>query len=70
MTLKDYRKTKLLTQQDLAKALQVRQSTISYWERGVFIPNQPTMQKLAEVLNVDLVTILACFYGKPKEVEI
>lgn len=69
MNLKTYRLSKKMTQLELANLLAVKRTTVSMWETCKSKPKIETMQKLAEVLNVDLVTILACFYGEPKEIE-
>jgi putative transcriptional regulator len=46
-TLKDYRKQKGLTQEELAKALRVSRQTIISIERGKYIPSLPLALKMA-----------------------
>ena len=70
MTLKKIIEDRGLKNVFIAKQIGKSKATISSYINGYRIPKIETMQKLAEVLNVDLVTILACFYGEPKEVEI
>lgn len=59
-----------LKQQTIAQQLNVSQQCISRWCCGKSIPNIHNMQKLAIALDVDLKTILECFYGGPNEIEI
>lgn len=70
MELKTLRKQKLLTQSELAEKLNVRQSTVSYWELKKSVPPQKTLKLLAQALDVDVSTIIGCFYEEPKEIEI
>ena len=70
MNLKTLRKLKLLTQIELANKLGIRQSTLSYWELGKTIPTRNKLEELAKALDVDVATIIACFYGEPKEIEL
>ncbi len=57
--LKRIRQRKDLNQEDLAKALNYSQQTISKWELGITSPDPEAIQKLAEIFNVkvsDLIT--------------
>ena len=65
--LRDIRKSKLLSQNDLAKKLDLKQSTIAMWENSKSIPPYKTMQKLADALEVDLQVIVNCFVKNEKE---
>lgn len=69
MTLKYIRALKAIKQEYLAEILEVSQASVSRWETGKATPNLSTMQKLAEVLEVDLQTIVDCFskYDKKEE---
>ena len=61
MKLTELRRSKNLAQTDLAKKLKICQSTVSMWERNKSTPTYRTMRKLADALDVDLQTIVACF---------
>lgn len=50
--LKELRKEKKLTQDDIAKIFNVTYSTVSAWEVGKAQPNYYTLTKLAEYFNV------------------
>ena len=49
--LKNLRKEAGLTQRQIAEKLQVGQNSYSNWEKGKRTPIQPTIEKLAEILN-------------------
>ena len=49
--LKNLRKKAGLTQKQIAENLQVGQNSYSNWEKGNRTPIQPTIEKLAEILN-------------------
>ncbi len=51
------RQAKKYTQTDLAKAIGVKQSNYCEMERGKVIPTVPTLQKLAEFLEVPIKTL-------------
>lgn len=61
MKLSELRKSKNLAQVDLAKKLNICQSTVAMWECKKSTPTYSTMQKLADALEVDLQTIFECF---------
>ncbi|MBQ7977257.1 MAG: helix-turn-helix transcriptional regulator [Clostridia bacterium] len=67
MQLRILRKRKLLTQLQLAKLLNCSIGCISLWEAGKSSPNIMTMRKLADVLEVDLNTIVNCFLQNEKD---
>ena len=52
--LKDLLKSSKLLQKDLARYLQVAESTYSYWEQGKFEPDTETLKKLADYFNVSV----------------
>lgn len=45
------RKSRNLSQQDIANKLDVNQTSVSQWERGVTMPNISTLSKLCEILE-------------------
>lgn len=56
--LKDIREKRKMTQQDLAKLLNVDRSTVAKWETGVNSPSGRTLIKLAEILRCKVDVIL------------
>ena len=52
--IKALRKTKHLTQDELAEKLNMKRATISNWEIGRRTPHLTELQKIAEFLGVDL----------------
>jgi|GEM_PF-1467819 len=58
INLKDLRKRKGLTQQELAVILDVSQATISTWESGEVIPPIKAIIKLAKTLNCAIEELL------------
>ncbi|MFL0365728.1 helix-turn-helix domain-containing protein [Pseudobacillus sp. 179-B 2D1 NHS] len=50
--LKNIRKAKDLTQKELADAVDIDQSSISYFERNKKKPDMDTLKKIADILNV------------------
>jgi transcriptional regulator with XRE-family HTH domain len=52
-------------QQDLAAALNVKQQTVSRWEKGLSRPREQDLPELAQVLNIKLEELrVAAGYGK------
>ena len=49
MTLRDIRKEAGLRQEDVAKKLDVDQSTVSFWESGRYKPSRKYHKKLAKL---------------------
>lgn len=56
--LKIIRETKRISQQEIADKIGVDRSTIGYWENGKADPTMLNVIKLAETLNVDMVTLI------------
>ena len=50
--IKQLRKEAGMKQSELAKILNVGQSTISGWENGTFEPDRKTLRKIANLFNV------------------
>lgn len=57
--LKDARKQKGLLQSELGKLIGVRTQTISNWETGKSEPNLETVNKLCEILNIPLYSLIS-----------
>lgn len=49
--IKEFRKKKKLSQEDIAKLMKVKQNTISHWENDKRIPNVRQAIRLAEILE-------------------
>ena len=56
--IKNLRKQKGLTQEELAIRLNVVRQTISKWEKGISVPDVTLLEKLADVLDTDVGTLL------------
>jgi transcriptional regulator with XRE-family HTH domain len=52
--LKELRKKRGLTQVQLARYMNVADSTLSYWERGEFDPDRESLIKLADYFGVSV----------------
>lgn len=56
--IKNLRKNKGYTQEELANRLNVVRQTISKWEKGHSVPDAELLKKLAEILEVDVSQLL------------
>lgn len=56
--LKSFRKSKGLTQEELAARLSVARQTISKWENGLSVPDADTLIRVAEILEVSVSELL------------
>lgn len=56
--IKMLRKSKGFTQEELAIRLNVVRQTVSKWEKGFSVPDAEALQKLADVLDVDVKQLL------------
>ncbi len=56
--IKTLRKNKRLTQEELAIKLKVVRQTISKWEKGFSVPDADMLQRLADILEVDVKQLL------------
>lgn len=63
-SIKDLRKEKKLTQDQLAEALHVTRQAVSNWENGKTEPDVETLSQLAEFFEVDVERII---YGKTQK---
>ena len=64
--LRNLRLEKNLTIKEFARNLQLTRNAISQYENDKRTPSIAIMQKMAEILNVDLQTVVNCFV-KDKE---
>ena len=53
-----YQKDKGYSQETLAEALGVVRQTVSKWEKGLSVPDADLLEKMAELLEVDVNTLL------------
>lgn len=58
LKLKEYRKQKDITQEELAELLDVSNKSISKWELGNGYPSKKNMIKISEMLNVSLEALM------------
>lgn len=63
--IKNFRKERGLTQEELAIRVNVVRQTVSKWEKGQSVPDAELLQKIAEVLEVTVSQLL----GQEKEME-
>ena len=56
--IKTLRKNKGLTQEELAIRLKVVRQTVSKWEKGYSVTDAETLQKIADILEVDIKQLL------------
>ena len=63
--VKNYRKAKNLSQEELALKLCVVRQTVSKWEKGLSVPDVEMLQNIADILEVDIKQLL----GAEMEVE-
>lgn len=54
MRLKELRLLRNLTQDELAKSLKIRRSTVAMWESGKSMPRSDKLQQLAEILGCSI----------------
>lgn len=64
---REYLKKNEVTQTEIAKRIKCTQQVISKWCTGKSEPSLYYMRKLADALDVDLQTIVACFVQDNKK---
>ena len=62
--IRNLRKNRGLTQEELAIRLNVVRQTVSKWEKGLSVPDAEMLQKLADVLEVSVSQLLG---GEPEQ---
>lgn len=67
MTFKELRKSKGVSQVELAERMGSMQSTISSWETGKTVPAIDTMYRAAQILGCTLAEVEACFTDMPNK---
>lgn len=58
MYIKEFRKSRKITQVELANALGVSQASITAWERGISNPTLENILKISELYNVSVDELL------------
>ena len=62
--IRNFRKDRGLTQEELAIRLNVVRQTVSKWEKGLSVPDVDLLQRLADVLEVSVSQLLG---GSPEQ---
>ena len=68
--IKALRKTKGLTQDELAIRLNVVRQTVSKWEKGLSVPDAEMLQRIAEVFEVNVSQLLGSPINQNENVDI
>ena len=68
--IKALRKTKGLTQDELAIRLNVVRQTVSKWEKGLSVPDAEMLQRIAEVFEVSVSQLLGSTISQNENVDI
>ncbi len=58
--IKKARKDKGMTQEELAIRLNVVRQTVSKWEKNLSVPDADLLEKLSDILSVDVNVLLGC----------
>ena len=68
--IKALRKTKGLTQDELAIRLNVVRQTVSKWEKGLSVPDAAMLQRIAEVFEVDVSQLLGAPINQNENIDV
>ena len=68
--IKALRKTKGLTQDDLAIRLNVVRQTVSKWEKGLSVPDAEMLQRIAEVFEVNVSQLLGAPINQNENIDV
>lgn len=68
--LKQLRKSKGLSQEELAIRLNVVRQTISKWEKGLSVPDADMLIKIADIFEVSVSKLLGAKIGEKKEQDV
>ena len=66
MTLQEIRQRYLMTQEDLARKLRIKQAAITHWECGRRQPSMNNQKKLARLFQLSPEEILQIFPPRPR----
>ena len=68
--IKALRKTKGLTQDELAIRLNVVRQTVSKWEKGLSVPDAEMLQRIAEVFEVNVSQLLGAPINRNENIDV
>lgn len=68
--IKSLRKTKGITQDELAIRLNVVRQTVSKWEKGLSVPDAEMLQRIAEVFEVNVSELLGSTINQNENVNV
>ena len=68
--IKALRKTKGLTQDELAIRLNVVRQTVSKWEKGLSVPDAEMLQRIAEVFEVNVSHLLGAPINQNENIDV
>ena len=68
--IKALRKTKGLTQDELAIRLNVVRQTVSKWEKGLSVPDAEMLQRIAEVFEVNVSQLLGATINQNENIDV
>ena len=68
--MKALRKTKGLTQDELAIRLNVVRQTVSKWEKGLSVPDAEMLQRIAEVFEVNVSQLLGAPINQNENIDV
>ena len=68
--IKALRKTKGLTQDELAIRLNVVRQTVSKWEKGLSVPDAEMLQRIAEVFEVNVSQLLGSPINQNENIDV
>lgn len=66
--ISDTRKSKKITQEELAEKLNISKNAVSKWERGINLPDVSLMQPICEILDISLNELFAGEHLKENEI--
>lgn len=68
--IKNFRKNKGLTQEEMAIRLNVVRQTVSKWEKGYSVPDAEMLQKIAELFDTDVSKLLGSPVAENTDVDV
>lgn len=68
--IKALRKTKGITQDELAIRLNVVRQTVSKWEKGLSVPDAEMLQRIAEVFEVNVSQLLGAPINQNENIDV
>lgn len=68
--LRNFRKQKGLSQEELAERLHVVRQTVSKWEKGLSVPDADLLIRIAEILETSVSTLLGDTVEPPEDTNI